>query len=121
MYRRDQVVAQGSDNVIISVLFRNGLVVPSQIAGKPRQIRRLLQEIAAAPPGPRNDDSGAFSVCGNAIKFAAAQGAHGAPLRFNLEFSPTESRQKMPGPVYAGSGVSRYNNRENQVTTLPPY
>lgn len=43
------------------------------------------------------------------------------PLRFNLKFSPTESQQKCPGPVYAGSGVSRYNNRENQVTTLPPY
>lgn len=62
MYRRDQVVAQGSDNAIISVLFRNGLVVPSQIAGKPRQIRRLLQEIAAAPLGPRNDTSGKREV-----------------------------------------------------------
>lgn len=40
---------------------------------------------------------------------------------FHQEIFQTESRQKMPGPVYAGSGVSRYNNRENQVTTLPPY
>ncbi len=34
---------------------------------------------------------------------------------------PNRKSAKMPGPVYAGSGVSRYNNRENHVTTLPPY
>ncbi len=34
---------------------------------------------------------------------------------------PNRKSAKKPGPVYAGSGVSRYNNRENQVTTLPPY
>ncbi len=65
----------------------------------------LFCQAAAAPSGPRNDDSGAFSVCDNAVKFAAAQGAHGAPLRFDLEFSPTESRKKcrarfMPGPAF---------------------
>ena len=34
---------------------------------------------------------------------------------------PNRKSTKTPGPVYAGSGVSRYNNRENHVTTLPPY
>lgn len=34
---------------------------------------------------------------------------------------PQQKVGKKAGPGYAGSGVSRYNNRENQVTTLPPY
>ena len=92
---------------------RGNLAVPGRITGHSRRKRNCLPEIATAPLGPRNDNSGAFAILSTACFLRRCSAGPGCPLPYKACAFARQLVQigsdspRLPRPLWGLSGSQR--------------